>query len=392
MKINIVWDKYVVYDYGQENIAGFVGEAEIFIKNAAGNIVSSLIINTTERTIVKLPTLSKNPSYDIEIDDATVTAETQLPGEDPSAERDGIKISELVSTASLQQGDLFALSRDDGQDGSYNRTLHVTLGDLIAAINPAASYTLTVNGVTGGQVFPINPESYQEGSTVTAGITVDSGYNFISWTSDWPTLDGATDTQLNFNMPAQDVTLTPNVELADQSVWGTEMHSSSLGWTAWDPNSDKYSDGAQKTSNSNDDPFFYHVDGDTYTSILYISNEHAWLQEEISNDNYANLQLDYIDANDNVVTTSGGDSMSYTGAQLQEQYFHGSSSNWPAPQKLGINTVHPTLDDHAYVSMQFDQTYANLRVRITRISTGKIITSRNFIVYSDNNPVFGLGI
>ena len=393
MKINIIWGDYVVYDHGIVDISENIGEVTIDINDASGEKISELVIDCTLKNIVTLPTLSRDAQYDIEIDDGLVTAVADSPSEDPDPERDGIKISELPGTSSLQQNDLFAISRDDGSNGSYDRTLHVTLTDLIAAINPAATYTLTVNGITGGTVTPLAPENYQEGTAVTAGITMDPEYNFLSWTSDWPTLDGETNTQLSFNMPGQDVTLTPNVELIDQSVWGTEMVNveSGLGWTAWEPNDFKYSDGVQKTNDPNDTPFFYHVRTTKFTCILYIFNEYDWLEQEVVSNNYANLQLDYIDASDNVITTSGGDPMSYTGAQLQELYFHGGTGQWPSPtQKLGFNTVHGTLDDHVYLSIQFDQTYANVRARITQISSGETITSRAFIVYSDNDPIFGL--
>ena len=150
MKIDIIWGKCVVYDYGREDISSAVGNVTIDIKDSTGAVVSELEINTTDNQIVKLPTLSRDTSYDIEIDDGLITAEAPLPSEDPEPEADGIKISELPATSTLQQSDLFAISRDDGSNGSYDRTLHVTLTDLIAAINPLATYTLTVNGVTGG--------------------------------------------------------------------------------------------------------------------------------------------------------------------------------------------------------------------------------------------------
>jgi hypothetical protein len=273
------------------------------------------------------------------------------------------------------------------------------LTDLIASINPSTTYTLTVNGVTGGEVIPLNPENYQEGADVTAGITMITGtepeYNFLSWTSDWPTLDGSTDASLNFQMPAQDVTLTPNVEVADNSTWGTEMHQlGPLGWGAWDPNNEKYFNGTQKTSNDSDTLFFYHSgDGLTYTCILYMFNEHSWLQAEITAGNYNNLRLDYIDANDSLINTLGGDPMTYTDTDLTEQYFS-VPTFWENPQKIGISTNSPAEipDPHAFLAIRFDTTYSDVRARITKIDTGEIITSRPFAVYDDSDPNFGLGV
>lgn len=431
MKINIIWGKYVVYDYGQVNIAGFIGETSIDIKNESGAVVSELVIDTTNRTIIKLPTLSTNATYDIEIDDGSVVSQTQLPSEDPSAERDGIKISHLQSTSHLEPGDIFALSRDDGQDGSYDRTLHVTLADLIAAIQPAAAYTLTVNSTDGGEVFPSSPENHQAGESVVAGINMDPAYNFLSWTSDWSNLNGSTDTNLNFQMPAQNVTLTPNVELADPSEWDSVLHQSKdpppgEGWGGWDPNDSKYTNGETKTTNPEDSLYFYHSEGTTtYTSILTITNEYDWFLSEILAGNYANLQLDYIDENDSIVNTLAGDPMSYTDQGLLEQYF-GPQDPYLAPKKLGIQNASdnptvtigetapeaPSIGDiwfndvadelkvwngswvHSkkYLSMQFDQPYSNIRARITKLDTQETVISSKFYVYSDSDPVFGRGV
>ena len=396
MKINIIWGKYVVYDYGREDISSAVGNITIDIKDSTGAVVSELEINTTDNQIVKLPTLSRDTSYDIEIDDGLVTAETPLPSEDPEPEADGIKISELPATSTLQQSDLFAISRDDGSNGSYDRTLHVTLTDLIAAINPLATYTLTVNGVTGGAVTPLAPENYQEGSTVTAGITMEPEYNFLSWTSDWPTLDGETDTQLSFDMPAQDVTLTPNVEIADNSTWVFEMYQNpGDGAGGWDPDTHVFSDGNQKVAGTATSPnlnasiIFYHNPGSfgsqtrTYTALFVMENEHAWVKDEINASNYDNLIVEYIDDSDSVLQDLSLNDMSYTGeAELTFIY-----TNTSAKTRIGILS-----GGSAYVAIRFDQTYPGVRARITQVSSQQTVTSKRAIVYSDTDPVFGYGV
>ena len=395
MKINIIWGKYVVYDYGREDISAAIGEKSIDIKDSTGTAVSKLVIDTTNNKIVRLPTLSRDTSYDIEIDDGQVSAETPLPGEDPDPNPDGIKISELPATSTLQQSDLFAISRDDGSNGSYDRTLHVTLTDLIAAINPLATYTLTVNGVTGGAVTPLAPENYQEGATVTAGITMEPEYNFLSWTSDWPTLDGETNAQLSFDMPAQDVTLTPNVEIADFSEWDNTLdQGGGEGWGAYDPNNQKYSDEIQKSSNPDDFMFFYHNNQSfTYTCILYVSNEFDWLKSEIDNANLSNLLVEYIDENGAVLQNSSAQDLSYTGNTLENQW-SGYSANIidiDGIKVLGIEDA-GTASGRVYFGMQYDQAYPHVQIRITKIDTNDVLTSPKFIVYSDNDPVFGRGV
>ena len=399
MKINIIWGKYVVYDYGWEDISSAIGNITIDIKDSTGVAVSELEINTTDNQIVKLPTLSRDTSYNIEIDDGILDVQSDLPSEDEEPEPDGIKISELPNTSSLQQGDLFAISRDDGEDGSYNRTLHVTLTDLIASINPSTTYTLTVNGATGGEVIPLNPENYQEGADVTAGITMITGtepeYNFLSWTSDWPTLDGSTDASLNFQMPAQDVTLTPNVEVADNSTWTVDLYNSAEGGGGWDPDHNISSDGVQKITSSAANPnqngsiIFYYTPGQhsggspTYTCRFIMANEHAWVKDEINAGNYDNLRLDFVDSNGSVIQDSLGTDMSYNGeAELTFEYF----SAFDDRERLGILAGGA---GSAQITIEFDKEHSSVRAVLTQISSSQTVTSMPAIVYSDIDPVFG---
>ena len=388
----------MVYDYGQEDISTAIGEKSIDIKDSTGTVVSKLVIDTTSNKIVRLPTLSRDTSYDIEIDDGLVTAEVPLPSEDPKPEADGIKISELPATSTLQQSDLFAISRDDGQDGSYNRTLHVTLTDLIAAINPLATYTLTVNSITGGAVIPLTPENYQEGAAVIAGITMEPGYNFLSWTSDWPTLDGETNTELSFDMPAQDVTLTPNVEVADNSTWTVDLYNKNEGGGGWDPDSHISSDGVQKipstasNPNPNGSVIFYKSPGEyqgtapSYTARFKMENEHAWVKDEINAGNYDNLRLDIIDANDAVIQDSLGDNMTYTGeTELTFEY----SDTFSNAERLGILAGGA---GEVHIDIRFDKEHPSVRARLTQISSSQTVTSIPGTVYSDIDPVFGYKI
>lgn len=405
MKINIIWGKYVVYDYGREDISGTLGEKTIDIKNSAGEVVSQLVINTTEKTILTLPALSQNVSYDIEIDDGIVTTASPLPSEQPSTETPtteiaGVKISELPATSTLQQNDLFAISRDDGSNGSYDRTLHVTLTDLIAAINPLATYTLTVNGVTGGEVNPLNPENYQEGASVTAGITMDPEYNFLSWTSDWPSLDGDTNAQLSFDMPAQDVTLTPNVERVDNSTWTFEMYQiPGDGAGGWDPDTHIFSDGSRKVAgtagvpNLNASVIFYHNPGlynasnngeRTYTSVFIMQNEYEWVKDEINASNYDNLIVEYIDDSGSVLKDSSSNDMRYTGEEQLTEAF--ANTGEPARARIGIK------NNISYVAIRFEQIYPGVRARIIHIPTQETVTSKRAIVYSDLDPIFGYSI
>jgi len=390
----------VVYDYGREDISSAIGSITIDIKDSTGAVVSELEINTTDNQIVKLPTLSRDTSYNIEIDDGILDVQSDLPSEDEEPEPDGIKISELPNTSSLQQGDLFAISRDDGEDGSYNRTLHVTLTDLIASINPLATYTLTVNGVAGGEVIPLNPENYQEGADVTAGITMITGtepeYNFLSWTSDWPTLDGSIDASLNFQMPAQDVTLTPNVEVADNSTWKFEMYQvPGDGAGGWSPDTHVFSDGVGKVVGTATNPnlnasiIFYHNPGSwnsqtrTYACLFIMENEHAWVKDEINASNYDNLIVEYIDDSGSVLQDLSLNDMSYTGtAELTFIYPDTSDKS-----RIGI-----LGGGSAYVAISFDQTYPGVRARITQVSSQQTVTSKRAIVYSDTDPVFGYGV
>jgi hypothetical protein len=398
MKINIIWGKYVVYDYGREDISTAIGEKSIDIKDSTGTVVSKLKIDTTNNQILKLPTLSRDVSYDIEIDDGILDVQSDLPSEDEEPEQDGIKISELPATSALQQSDLFAISRDDAEDGSYNRTLHVTLTDLIASINPLATYILTVNGVTGGAVTPLAPENYQEGATVTAGITMEPEYNFLSWTSDWPTLDGSTDASLNFQMPAQDVTLTPNVEVADNSTWDhtiNEAGALGLGWPGYDPPALRYSNETTKTSDSNDFKFFYHNNSTfTYTSILVLDNEFDWVKTEIQS-NPSNLLVEYIDNTGTVLQDSSLQDLSYTGLGIETKWFGASSNNI---QTGGIRVLGISDDTgggfpgQVYLGMQYDLPYPHVQARITKIDTNDTLTSPKLIVYDRNDPTFGVGV
>lgn len=392
----------MVYDYGREDISSAIGNITIDIKDSTGAVVSELEINTTDNQIVKLPTLSRDTSYNIEIDDGILDVQSDLPSEDEEPEPDGIKISELPNTSSLQQGDLFAISRDDGEDGSYNRTLHVTLTDLIASINPLATYTLTVNGATGGEVIPLNPENYQEGADVTAGITMITGtepeYNFLSWTSDWPTLDGSIDASLNFQMPAQDVTLTPNVEVADNSTWVHTINEKGplgLGWPGYDPPTFKYSNETVKTNNSNDFKFFYHTNATfIYTSILILDNEFDWVKTEIQS-NPSNLLVEYIDDTGTVLQDSSLQDLSYTGLGIETIWFGATSNNIQTGgiRVLGISdNPGGGFPGQAYLGMQYDLPYPHVQVRITKIDTNDTLTSPKLIVYDRNDPTFGVGV
>ena len=76
-------------------------------------------------------------------------------------------------------------------------------------VNPApvTTYTVTVNGGTGGG-------SYQEGVTVTITATVPSGKQFAGWTvtAGGVTLADANSAATTFTMPAGNVTVTANFE------------------------------------------------------------------------------------------------------------------------------------------------------------------------------------
>lgn len=400
MKINIVWGKYVIYNYGREDISGLIGEKSININDKNGNKISTLTINCTDRTIVSLPTIYNSLDYNFEIDDEIVQTATELPTEEEE-EIEGVKISQLPTTRSLNQDDIFALSRDDNSDGTYDQTMHVSFADLVAAINPAPTFTLTVNNVeVGGDVFPANPESYQAGREVQAGITLDSGYGLVSWSSDWPELDGSTSPTLSFIMPDQNVTLTPTVTEVDSSIWTSAMNrlANEVGWGAWDPNDEKYSNEQEKTTNTNDFHYFYHSDNDTpYTSVFYVRNEFSWLKTEIESENWSNIQVDYIDESGNILQDSNGSNLSYTGSTLRDAWSGFTISILESGGGIHILGIvdfesNSTNLGSVYVAMQYDQPFNHVQVRITQIDTGSTITSPRCIVYSDEDPVFGYGI
>lgn len=277
MKINIIWGKYVIYDHGRIDLSKTIGEKNIDIKDKDGNVVSELIINCESKTIVKLPTLYFESQYDIEIDDGILDFASPLPPGDDEEDSDGIKISELPSTKDLLPSDIFALSRDEDGNGSYDKTLHVTFNDLVESITPTPSYTLTVNDIGVGSVSPSTPTTYFEGSNVTAQINVPDNYIFDSWVSDWEELNGNQSPFLNFVMPPQDITLTPTIEslftLTVNSVDGGQVSPST-------PQS--YPVGAQASASvipSSEYNFvnwvsdWANIDGSTDTNLAFIMPE-----------------------------------------------------------------------------------------------------------------------
>lgn len=396
MKIDIIWGAYVVYDNGVENISNHIGEKTININDADGTKISELVIDCTSKTIIALPVFSSRAEYNVMIDDGVLSVTSGAGSSGGFAqEMNGIKISELPNAGALQQGDIFALSRDDGNNGSYDRTLHIKFGELINAINPATTYELTVEEVDpGGDVYPVGVQNYTEGRLVSAGIALDHGYGLTRWESDWDELNGSTSVDLTFNMPAQSVKLTPVVELIDVSTWSAEMYSFAEGWGSWKPPHTKYSDGEKKTSIPADSLYFYYnQDADDFTCVLFVDDEFEWLKQEISNGNWDNLSLEYIDQDDFVLGTAAGADMMYSGNELQETY-NGPGEPIPAPAKIGIvNSSSPSYSKNgmAYLAIQFDQAYPSARARITQLSTGSTITSKNIFVYSSLDPVFGLG-
>jgi hypothetical protein len=397
MKIDIVWGSYVVYDHGMEDISQHIGEKTININNSDGTKISELVIDCTNKTIIALPIFSGHSEYNVMLDDGILSVDS---GSGSSGgftqEVNGVKISELPNAGILNQSDIFALSRDDGNNGSYDRTLHVTLADLINSINPSATYELIVNDVDpGGDVYPVGTQNYVEGRLVNVGITLDYGYGLTRWESDWAELNGRTEVDLTFSMPAQSVTLTPVVELIDVSTWSAEMYSVVEGWASWDPDATKYSDGETKTSIATDSLYFYYnQDANVFTCILFIDDEFEWLKEEINTANWNNLGLEYIDQNGVTLQTAGGVDMMYTGADLQQTY-DGPGQPIPLPAKMGIvNASTPSYSKNGmvYLGIEFDQAYPSVRARITQLSTGSTITSKNIFVYSYLDPVFGLGV
>jgi len=223
-------------------------------------------------------------------------------------------------------------------------------------------------------------------------------YNFLSWTSDWPTLDGSTDASLNFQMPAQDVTLTPNVEVADNSTWDhtiNEAGALGLGWPGYDPPALRYSNETTKTSDSNDFKFFYHNNSTfTYTSILVLDNEFDWVKTEIQS-NPSNLLVEYIDNTGTVLQDSSLQDLSYTGLGIETKWFGASSNNI---QTGGIRVLGISDDTgggfpgQVYLGMQYDLPYPHVQARITKIDTNDTLTSPKLIVYDRNDPTFGVGV
>lgn len=172
----------------------------------------------------------------------------------------------------------------------------------------------------------------------------------------------------------------------DDSIWTGYLNSTREGWGAYEPNTFKYTDLTKKTEDSEDYTFFYHSNESyIYTSVLEISNEAEWLKQEISNNNLDNLLLRYINSNGEVLIDSSGELMSYSGSDLDHQYFEPDATAYADPKRMGIAA------GNAYVSMQFDKFYSHVQVMIVKIDSGETIISERFVVYSEDDPVFGWG-
>lgn len=155
---NIEKPGYSVYQ-GSQAIEALGSNVTISaLKGSAGNHGGlSLYLETgPNRNILKLPIFSRfsysswtNPnarpslnSYTITTDDGiNVTATPEPAPETPVAEEvSGIKISELNAADSLDDTDLFVLSRDDPAGDAYDSSKNVTLAKLAQSIGVTAAY------------------------------------------------------------------------------------------------------------------------------------------------------------------------------------------------------------------------------------------------------------
>jgi phage-related protein len=176
----------------------------------------------------------------------------------------------------------------------------------------------------------------------------------------------------------------------DQSSWQHNMYNTKLGWGAWDPNDLKYTNLSEKTDNPEDYPLLYHTqNNDIYTSFFRITDEADWLQEEINNDNYDNLLVQYFDEHNEVINEADGTLLEYTGDELKEST-EGSVPIFGAPIHLGIAAPGSLYEGNSYLSVQFKESHTHVRVKITRIDSEETITSTIFVVASYADPKLGL--
>ena len=103
----------------------------------------------------------------------------------------------------------YCMVTNTNNNATGEKTATATSNTAGVIVNPApvTTYTVTVNGGTGGG-------SYQEGVTVTITATVPSGKQFAGWTvtSGGVTLADVNSAATTFTMPAGNVTVTANFE------------------------------------------------------------------------------------------------------------------------------------------------------------------------------------
>jgi hypothetical protein len=89
---------------------------------------------------------------------------------------------------------------------------------LTIAVRPAAvqyDLTMAANPEVGGTATDLTSESpYEEGTVVSIKAEANEGYEFVNWTAPAGVFDNASAAETTFTMPAQNVIVTANFELA----------------------------------------------------------------------------------------------------------------------------------------------------------------------------------
>ena len=392
-EINIIWDHYVIYPYGRYSLdAAQTGKQQIPILNQNGETISYLTINNKNREIETLPILANSCTYNIEVDDGNTNTVTSAGSTIEAGEAEsplgGVKISQLSATDVINDTDLFAISRDEDGDSTFDKTLKVTMADLVRSLYPGLLFKLTLNSPSDGVVklAPRGNSHYKADDLVSIFIELAEGYDFSGWESNYIGVNNVTDTSHEFAMPQQDIVITPLV--SDSSNWFTGSYTShnSFGAGAW-PEGNKLDE--------NGNTFFYFSKNDVNIySYWIIDNYRSWTLDSSGNLDIDNLELAFLDESGDILDDGSGSSQAYNNNQFQDEIFNGD---------IGLEgiTVHKRFvkietgpdAGQLFIAHEFTAEHSAVKIQVTNRTTGDYFKSdlysvQDFQTYPEDGPLF----
>jgi hypothetical protein len=179
----------------------------------------------------------EEPQYDLTIG-STAGGSVTTPGQGAFTYGEG-EVVNLVAEA--DEGYHFANWTGDVHDiaDAEDATTTITMNDdysitanFVASFVANYDLNMAANPVGGGTATDeTNGSPYAEGTTVSIKAKANLGYRFVSWTAPAGTVGNAIAAETTFTMPAQDVTVTANLEPTPQLlIYEDDFSNRGSGW------------------------------------------------------------------------------------------------------------------------------------------------------------------